>query len=60
MCYSLGNLWEEDILKLIVSRAGDDKSIVQFSSYFVCVCEHRLFLWEPSLSVAAFFIGRLY
>lgn len=33
----LGNLWERYILKLIVFRAGDDKSVAQFSSYFVCV-----------------------
>lgn len=32
----LGNLWEEDILKLIVFRAGDDESGVQFLSFFVC------------------------
>lgn len=33
----LGNLWDEDILKRIVFGAGDDKSVVHFSSYFVCV-----------------------
>ncbi len=33
----VGNLWEEDILKLIVFKAGDDKSVAQFLSFFVCV-----------------------
>ncbi len=34
---NLVNLWEEDILKLIVLRAGNDRRMVQFLCHFLCI-----------------------